>query len=260
MILHMLIRLFFQSVYITTIMTMIVISLIGVSDAQVRTSDSYQIQRDSINIGGGYSTSDSYIQESTVGEIATGLSDSSTYSIYAGYQQALQDVSVSLLMTGDVIMSPDLAGITGGTSNGSTTITVTTDSPSGYQLTISAEGNPAMQGALGGSIDDYDAGIDPDFSFLIGGGDAYFGFSPDGVDVVQAFLDDGGICNTGSLNTSLACWDGLTTSDTVVASAGSSNQPNGATTTLNFRVGIGSGAGVIADVYTATTTVTAIPL
>jgi hypothetical protein len=239
---------------------MAVLLILNVSSAQVRTSSNYQLQSDSINVGGGFSSSTSYVQESTVGEIATGPSDSTSYSLRAGYQQ-MQEVFISLASTGGVVMSTSLPGITGGTSNGSTTFTVTTDSPSGYQLTIEAENNPAMQNGAN-SIADYDAGPEPDFSFITGGDEAHLGFSPDGVDIVQAFLDNdvGVTCNIGSSNTSLACWDGLSTTAAVMAEGGGSNHPDGATTTVNFRVGVGSSAGVIAGVYTATTTVTALPL
>lgn len=251
-------RWYLKTVLYALSLTIITLSLLTVSFAQVRSSANYQLQSDSVNVGGGLATSTSYTQENTTGEVGAGQSDSTSYSLRAGYQQ-MQEVFVSLALSGNVVMSPDLPGLTGGTSNGSTTLTVTTDSPSGYQLTIAAENSPAMQsGAY--SIADYNAGAEPDFSFLIAGSDAYFGFSPEGVDIVQAFLDDGGVCNTSTLDTSLSCWDGLSTTDTVVASGVGANHPAGATTTLNFRVGIGSSAGVIAGVYIATTTVTALPL
>lgn len=240
--------------------TIAILALLNVTSAQVRTSTNYRLQSDSINIGGGYSSSTSYVQESTVGEIATGPSESSTYSLKAGYQQ-MQEVYISLGTTGNVNMSPDLPGLTGGTSNGSTTLTVTTDSPSGYQLTIEAENDPAMQNGVN-TISDYvpSPGPEPDYSFTFGGSDALLGFSPQGVDVVQLFLDGGGVCNVPTQNTNLACWDGLSTTAAVIAEGAGSNHPNGATTTVNFRVGIGSGAGVVAGVYTATSTVTALPL
>lgn len=235
------------------------VALLNVSFAQVRSSGNYTIQSDSINVGGGLSSSTNYTQESTVGEVATGPSDSATYSLRAGYQQ-MQEVFLSLTAAGDVIMSPDLAGITGGTSNGSTTFTVVTDSPSGYQLLIEAENEAAMQRVGGGSIDDYNAGVDPDFSFLTGSSDAHLGFTPEGADIAPAFRDDGGACGVGSLDTPLACWDGLSTTTQAIAVGAGANHPVGATTTVHFRVGIGSGAGVIAGVYIATTTVTALPL
>lgn len=248
------------SFFIALLLTVGIVWLSDIGFAQVRTSSNYQIQSDSVNVGGGFSSSTNYLQESTVGEIATGPSDSSNYSLRAGYQQ-MQEVFISLSVPTDVTMSPNLPGITGGTSNGSTTVTVTTDSPAGYQLTIQAENSPAML-RDGGSetIADYDDGGTPDFSFLTSGSEAHLGYSPTGVDIVQFFLDDGGSCNTGALNTDLACWDGLTTSAVAISRGSSANHPSGATTTVNFRIGIGSSAGVAAGLYTATTTLTALPL
>ena len=247
-----------QSLMFALVLTIITLALINVGYAQVRSSASYQLQSDSINIGGGLGSSTSYQQESTISEVATGQSTSTNYQLRAGYQQ-MQEVYVSLSVTGDVTMSPDLPGLTGGTSNGSTTFTVITDSPAGYELTIEAENDPAMQSGIY-TIADYNAGADPDYSFLTATNEAHLGYSPEGVDVVQRFLDDGGSCNTGLLNTSLACWDGLTTTPVQFARGGGSNHPDGATTTVHFRVGVGSAAGVVAGVYTATTTVTALPL
>ena len=252
-------RVFFPSILGSVILTILSVSLFGVVDAQVRTSNNYQIISDSINMGGGLSSSTSYVQESTVGEIATGLSSSTAYSLRAGYQQ-MQEVFLSLAVTGDVTMSPDLPGITGGMANGSTTFTVITDSPSGYQMTIQAENNPAMQnGAY--TIADYDDGGTPDYSFITGSAQAHLGFTPEGNDITQEFLDDGaGTCGIDTNDTGLACWDGLSTTERIIAQGSGSNHPSGATTTVYFRVGIGSGAGVVPGVYTATTTVTALPL
>lgn len=251
-------KLFLQTIPRSFLITILVISTIGIGQAQVRSSTNYQLQSDSINAGGGFSSSASYNQENTVGEVATGESNSSTYILKAGYQQ-MQEVYISLASTGNVIMSPNLPGLTGGTSNGSSTFTVTTDSPSGYQLTIAAENNPAMQSGAN-SIADYSATSTSDFTFTIGTTDALFGFTPEGVDIVQEFLDDGGNCNTGSTDTALACWDGLATSSRVISEGVGANHPSGATTTVNFRVGLGGNSGVVAGVYTATTTVTALPL
>jgi len=254
----MVFRFFIQSITYSGIATVLVLAMLNISFAQVRSSSNYQLQSDSINIGGGFSSSTNYVQESTVGEIATGKSDSSSYSLRAGYQQ-MQEVFISLASTGNVVMDTDLPGLTGGVSNGSTTFTVITDSPSGYQLTIEAENSPAMQSGAN-TIADYNAGPEPDFSFITGGTDAHLGFSPEGVDIVQAFRDDGGACNTDTQDTALACWDGLSTTAAVISESTSSNHPDGATTTVHFRVGIGSNAGVITGLYTATSTVTALPL
>jgi hypothetical protein len=173
----------------------------------------------------------------------------------------MQEVFLSLTGGNDVTMLPALGGLTGGTANGSTSVSVLTDSPSGYQLSITSENTPAMQSEFY-SIADYVATNAPetDFTFTFGTSEAYFGFSPEGPDIVQRFLDNGSsACGVGSIDTELACWDALSTSDTVIA-LGSANQPSGATTTIHFRVGVGSNAGVIVGTYIATTTITAIPL
>ncbi len=226
--------------------------------AQVRSSTNYQLQSDSLNAGGGLSSSTNYTQESTVGEIATGRSASASYSLRAGYQQ-MQEVYLSLVPPANVVMDTSIPGITGGTSNGTTTAVVTTDSPAGYRMTIQSESEPAMQSNVG-SIADYEEGAEPDFAFSVGAGQAYFGFSPSGVDIPSLFRDNGVACNTGGFDTDQACWAGLSTSTITIAETTNANHPNGATTTIQFRVGVGSGANLINGVYTATTTVTALPL
>ena len=250
----------FQLTARSAIASILILALLTVGFAQVRSSSNYQIQSDSINVGGGYSTSSSYIQESTVGEIATGPSDSSTYQLRAGYQQ-MQESSISLSVVGDVVMSPSIDGLTGGESNGSTSVIVTTDNPAGYSLSLRTENEPAMQSAVGTIADYAPAGV-PDFNFNYDPAEAVFGFSPEGTDIVQAYLDNTtDSCNEpGGSDTSLRCWDGLATTSTDIASASGSNHPNGVTTTVQFRVGVGSSAGVTAGEYVATSTFTAITL
>lgn len=243
----------------TSVLTSLCLLLLSVSFAQVRESSSYRLESDSINFGGGLSTSTNYSLESTAGEVATGESESNSYSLRAGYQQ-MQEVFLSITEAADVTLLPNIGGLTGGTSNGSTSVVVLTDSPSGYELTIAAESSPAMQNPPY-IISDYVPVANPaaDFSFTTSDPDAHFGFSPSGTDIVSAFRDNGVSCGVGALDTALSCWQGLSTTDIVIAQ-GSANQPSGATTTLNFRVGVGATAGVIMGTYIATTTLTAVPL
>ena len=236
-------------------------ALIGLNQfglAQVATSTNYQIQTDSINFGGGLSTSTNYTQESTFGEIDSSIGTSTTYQLKAGYQQMTQ-IYLSITVPSEVTLSPTIAGVTGGTSNGSTTLTVRTDNPAGYTLSIEAGNNPAMQKGSD-TIANYDQGADADYSFTVGTNDARFGFSPSSVDVVSAFKDNGSLCGVGSADAALACWAGITTTPTLISQGNDANHPNGATTSVFFRVGVGSGAGVVAGLYTATTTLTALPL
>lgn len=244
--------------FVSAILTLVVLSSLQLGFAQVATSTNYQLQSDSINFGGGLSTSTNYQQESTFGELGTGQSSSTNYMLRAGYQQ-MQEVYISITAPSDVLMSPNLDGITGGTSNGSTTVIVTTDSPAGYSLSIESQNSPAMQNPAG-AIPDYVQGVDADYSFAVAGGAAAFGYSPSSADVVQYFRDNTSVCGVGSSDSGLACWAGLTTSPVIVSAGSGSNHPAGTATTFNFRVGVGSGAGVLAGLYTATTTLTALPL
>jgi hypothetical protein len=239
--------------------TAVLLSTLSVSFAQVMQSSNYRLESDSINFGGGLSTSSSYTLQSTAGEVATGVSTSTSFSLKAGYQQ-MQEVYIALSSPSDVVMSPSIPGVTGGTANGSTTVTVTTDSPSGYSLSIASENSPAMQKGSDAIADYTPAGGDPDFTFGVGAADAFFGYSPEGADVVSRFKDDGASCNTGSLDTASACWDGLTQGGEIIASHSGANHPDGATTTVLFRVGIGSSVVQAPGTYVATTTLTAVPL
>lgn len=232
---------------------------VPISSAQVRQSTSYRIQSDSINFAGGLSTSTNYALEATAGEVGTGAGVSSNYSLKAGYQQ-MQEVYIAISNVADLVLTPNISGVSGGVSNGSTTVTVTTDSTSGYALTIAASTNPAMKKGADVINDYVPLGAPPDLIFTTGVTNAHFGFSPQGNNIVQRFKDNGSACNVGLLDTALSCWQGLSTTASTIASASTGNHPLGATTTINFRVGIGSSVVQPEGVYTATTTITALPL
>lgn len=252
-----------REVLFTTVTSLLITPFILVSlhivGAQAMQSASYRIESDSVNFGGGLATSTNYSLESTGGEVATGESSSTNYGLKAGYQQ-MQEVYISITGAANVTLSPSIPGVSGGVANGSTTLVVTTDSSSGYELLISAENSPAMQKG-GDTIADYvTQGSDPDFAFITNAADAHFGYSPTGSDITDRYKDFGGVCNSGSGDTAEACWDGLTTSGVAIARSGSANHPIGATTTIDFRVGIGGSVVQPAGTYTATTTLTALPL
>lgn len=251
-----------KAVFFSSLIIMLYVMVFGASvKAQVRQSPNYQIQSDSINVGGGLGTSANYTLESTAGEVATGESSSDNFRLKAGYQQ-MQEVYIALSGATDLTLGPSIPGITGGQSNGSTTVTVITDSTAGYQLTIESADNPAMQSGNDFIADYLPEGLDPDYDFNFSATEAVFGYSPKGVDVVSRFLDNGSnACATGNNNTADACWDGLSsTTAEVIAQGSGPNHPEGATTTINFRVGVGGSVGQTLGVYVATTTVTALAL
>jgi hypothetical protein len=244
----------------SAVITVLVVSSLLLASAQVRTSPNYQIQSDSINMGGGLGSSTNYVSESTVGEVATGDSDSTNFRLRAGYQQ-MQEVFISISATSGIALTGTLGGLTGGESNGSTTVTVVTDSPSGYQLAITAAAAPAMRKGAD-TIADYVPAVPPtpDFLFTTDSTDAHFGFSPQGGDVVSRFRNNTSVCGVGSQSTLLRCWAGLSTTTVPLAQGTGANHPLGATTTLQFKVGIGGGTVVPPGTYVATTTLTALPL
>lgn len=238
----------------------VVLAMIGVSTAQVMQSTNYQIDSDSVNVGGGYSDSSSYQMESTVGEAATGDSDSTNFSVRAGFQQ-MQSVQISLSAIDMVSMNPSIPGVSGGTSNGSTTFTVITDNPAGYEVTIAAENSPALQEqASANTIADYAPSSAADYTFSLGASDAHMGYSVESAAAAARFLHSGATCNTGSTNTALQCWDGLSTTSATVVTSASANHPAGTEATLHFRVGVGGSVSQTPGTYVATTTVTALPL
>jgi len=250
---------FIQHSVFAAILTLIVLSSVMIVAAQTRSSTNYQMQSESINFAGGLSTSSNYTQESTLGEVGTGEASSASYQLRAGYQQ-MQEIFISVSTPGNVTLSGVLGGITGGESNGSTTVTVVTDNPAGYQLFITAATAPAMQKGSD-TIPDYvpSSAPTPDFLFDTASTEAHLGMAVVGSDVIARFRNNGSACAVGSFSTPERCWVGLTTTDQLIGMGTGANHPLGSTTTLQFRVGIGTQRVVPAGIYTATTTVTALP-
>jgi hypothetical protein len=226
--------------------------------AEEMQSTNYKIQADSINIGGNLATTSNYRIDDTVGEVATGVSTTTNYQLKAGYQQ-MQISYISLAVPSDITMGPNIE-TTGGSSDGSGSATVITDSNSGYILTVQANVSPALQSASD-SFADYTpaAAGTADYSWSVDSSASEFGFTPEGSHIVQKFLDNGGLCNAaGGSDTSSACWYNLSTTAETIAQSHSANQPSGTATTLRFKAEIGSSHTQTAATYQATITLTAI--
>jgi hypothetical protein len=226
---------------------------------QVMSSSNYKIQSDSLNFGGIRSTSSAYIMEDTLGESASGVSSSTNYRVNAGYEQ-MQEVVLSVVPAGNVVMLPAIGGVTGGTSNGSTTFTVTTDDPAGYTVTIAASSSPALVSSLDSFADYVPAGANPDFAFANAAAASSFAFSPEGAQIAARFRDNGSACGIGASDTANACWDGLSVTTKTIAGSTASNQPSGTVTKLNFRAASGASHIQTDGTYTGTTTLTVIAL
>jgi len=221
-------------------------------------SSTYKIQSDSLNIGGIDSSSSTYKLSDTLGEVGTGDSNSSAYYMHAGYLQ-MQETSISISSPSDLNL-PSIGGVSSSSSEGILSWNVITDSPAGYSMTISASTTPALKSSLD-SVSDYaPAGANPDFNFTNPSTDSSFGFSPEGTEVISRFKDNGSSCNTGLLETSGKCWDGLSTSPKAVSGSSTSNMPGGGTATIKFRAENGADHIQTSGAYSATITVTATTL
>lgn len=169
-------------------------------------------------------------------------------------------------------LSGSLNGITGGTANGSTSVSVQTNSPTGYTMTIAFYNNgtpQTMQGrtTASESLRDYPAaGGEPTYAFSTASTSAVFAYTATAVttsDLDQSFLNNGSnACNepAGSRASYDNCWMEPTVSSFQVIDRDSS-AVSGATTTLHFRVHVPNNPtpGLVADTYTATATLTVAP-
>lgn len=241
-------------------MIIVVIGCFGLVRADTMSSSIYKIQSDSLNFGGVRSASGSYTIEDTMGEVGTGISSSTNYVMGAGYQQ-MQSVSISVTPADNVIMSPAIGGVTGGTANGSTTFTVITDDPAGYITTVVADLSPALQSATSSFADYVPASSIPDYTFVNIDTASSFAFAPEGADIDNRYKYLAATCNTvGGTYSPGSCWDGLSTSPKTIVNRTSSNHPTGTISKINFRAESGSNHIQMNGIYTATTTITVIPL
>jgi hypothetical protein len=94
-------------------------------------STHYQINADSINVGGLKQTSASYKSEDTIGESATGVSGSAHYKVSAGYQ-AMWDYPPGLSFAIGSNSAPLGTLSTSAVSSTSTTFSVSTNASHGY--------------------------------------------------------------------------------------------------------------------------------
>lgn len=237
------------------------LSLIGVplAFAYVASSTSYRIQTDSINMGGGLSTSTSYRAQDTLGESGVGTSSSATYQIKAGYQQ-MQQGYIAITSPGGITLTPAILSTGGGTGDGSATWTVTTDNAAGYTMSIGASASPALTSGGNTFVNYVPAGADPDFTFTTPAASSRFGFTPEGTDIVQKYKDNGAVCNAGALDTGSACWAALSTTPDTIVTRTTPNHPSGTATTVRFRAVSGAANVQPVGSYTATATLTVLPL
>lgn len=166
-----------------------------------------------------------------------------------------------------VVLSPSIAGITGGTAVGTSTVAVLTNNATGYNMTIMASSSLGMignNGALGGVIPAYvpsTPGV-PDYNFNAPANTARFGYTVDAAsstDVAPAFRWTGSACNTGASTGGGHCWLNASTSAVTIINRSTPTSITGATSSIGFRVTImpSPSPAIPQDTYVATTTLTA---
>ncbi|HRY36905.1 MAG TPA: hypothetical protein P5230_03465 [Candidatus Magasanikbacteria bacterium] len=218
------------------------------------------MQQDSINFGGGYSNSDSFQEEDSMGEIATGYSSSTNFILHAGYQQ-MKTAFIALSAPSSTTLEPSIPGLTGGNATGTSYAHVMTTNEFGYTLQINASTSPALQhiNTTTYYFDDYiPVGSAPDFVWDIAPTTSVFGFTPEGIDIVSKYRDNSGVCNVVDGNdTERACWGPLSQTLETIASSENYNDPEGTTTTIHFQAESGNQHLQVSGKYRAQITITA---
>jgi hypothetical protein len=199
------------------------------------------------------------VLEPTVGRSATDVFE---------ITQTVTDETSFVVATNDVTMSPSLAGLTGGTASGSTTVRVRTNNATGYNMTIQFSTTTAMtRDGGGGNIPNYAPAVvgTPDYTFAseVYGQFAYTVIaSSSGTDLNLSFRDNGSnACGAGTGNLASTCWmSPSSTAAKQVISTNAATLSSGSTSTLAFRVNIPSNPtpSIAEGTYTATATLTAV--
>ena len=172
---------------------------------------------------------------------------------------------ISFLATSSITMLPQIAGVTGGNSSGSSTVRVLTNNTLGYILTLQFSSSTAMtRNGGGGTIPNYNPTTKniPDFTFSneVFGQFAYTVRASTTVDLDASFKDNGTACNTGAADLATKCWlNPSSTAAKTIVNRSTATLSSGATTTIGFRVNIPSNPvpAVQQGTYVATATLTA---
>ncbi len=246
------------------IITCLLLAGVCSAHAFVMQSDTYFMQIDSIDASGEFQSSASYGIRDSLGDISSGGISGGTYNLDGGYIPMTgepQDYEISISSPDNLILTPQISGILGGTASGTVSWTVSTNNPTGYYLTVKAATSPALKSG-DNFFADYstvEEGV-PDFNWSVPSDQSAFGFTPEGNDIIPKFQDSLGSCvvTEGGNNTEETCWDRFTTNDQSIAFSHVANDPGGVATTLRIQAESGVARAQEAGTYTATITVTAL--
>lgn len=193
-------------------------------------SANYKILTDVVSVGGETSTSTSYKIFNTVGEfgVTDTRSTSANYTVDAGFQGAAASTTLSATLSANSINLGNLA--LSSVASASQTLTITTNSATGYTTTVQEDGD-LRSGS--NTIDDIPVGG------TVTAGTEGYGVSTSG--------------GAGRMN-SVTASTPLTTSAQIVAA--SSTPVSGEQTAITYKAAIGSGTAY--GTYTHTVTFTTV--
>jgi hypothetical protein len=180
-------------------------------------------------------------------------------------QEITEEISF-LLAPADVSMNGQIAGLSGGYATGTTRITVRTNDPQGYNMTLYFSSTTAMKlNSASSTIANYTPSTPgtPDFTWVdnTAGQSAEFGYTVMGSttgEVDSSFMNNGStLCGTGSTETEDRCWlNPSTTPERIIFTSGASVS---STSTIKFKVAVPSSPSpsLPSGFYVATGTLTA---
>jgi hypothetical protein len=193
----------------------------------------------------------------------------------AGAASSTANTAVSLTVTGEinlncsstVILSPNIAGQTGGTATGTFGCLVTTNNSTGYNLKIEKNQKLQIANVADQRFDDYTTSSTySDWSFAApGSGNETFGFNivscASTTDIVQGFRDDGSAnCGTGNSVTPWHCFAPVPTTPATaqtIANRTTATPSAGILTILGLQAVAGGSNNLNSGTYNCTTTITA---
>lgn len=183
---------------------------------------------------------------------------------------------ISISSPSNVSLSPNMAGMTGGSASGDATWTIKTSDSSGFSMTLKeGDAAPALSGQTqGDSFADYTPAnaSTPDWDWSVADSTAEFGFTivpATAADAVADFLDDAtSACGGGgaSTQTTEKCWFTLNgTTEVPIINRSSETDYAGQAEKVIFKAQLYNSDGVpnddagmvIEDTYQATITATA---
>jgi hypothetical protein len=127
----------------------LIMAAIPVNVFAAMSSTNYYIYADSVETGGGLSTGGVYSLEGSLGESPSDFSTSSAYEIRAGYQY-MERGYLSIIVATPSLNLGTLS--TSSVSSASTDVTVSTDSATGYNMSISAVSGSVITAVGDGAV------------------------------------------------------------------------------------------------------------